>query len=274
MDAPRQPVPADFGIAEKDLSDLPQPVFGRPDNVLRKGFWLGIGAPIILCAFIPLYLLVQRDWGNLIVAFLFAPLAVTLGAGLTASVISALGSIENKVRIASSPAFRRASQYRSAVDDYRKKLRDYEQWIAAQGREYWRRQETFWRRLSGVAFENELACLFRRLGYKITQTPRTSDGGVDLILRKDDRITVVQCKAHDKKISIGVARELVASIQDFNAHDAIIACLEGVTKPVQQYIETKPIRVIDVHGILSLQKSIKFGLTDIFGCRAADKVIE
>jgi hypothetical protein len=88
---------------------------------------------------------------------------------------------------------------------------------------------------------------------------RTGDGGVDLILRKSDRITVVQCKAHGKKIPIGVARELIASMQDFNAHDAIIACLEGVTKPVQQYIATKPIRVIDVHGILSLQKSISSG---------------
>jgi HJR/Mrr/RecB family endonuclease len=250
MDAPREPLPADFGIADKDV--LPKLVFGHSKNGrFGEGFEL---VTVIFTGLIFLNLLFPGDLSEnrWIAALVLAMPMFMLAAGC----FFILGAIENKVREAISPTFRRASQYRAAMEDYRKAVAEYKNWVAAQERERLRRQEQYWRGLSGLAFENELARLFRGLGYTVSQTPRTGDGGVDLILRKDDRVTVVQCKAHDKKIPIGVARELVASIQDFNAHDAIIACLEGVTKPVQQYIATKPIRVIDVRGILSLQRGL------------------
>jgi HJR/Mrr/RecB family endonuclease len=246
MDAPRQPMPADFGIAEKDI--LPRLIFGHSKNGrFGEGFEL---VTIWLTGLIAASQI--KGQAN-------ALLAVLPMVGLATGCFFLLGVIETKVREAVSPAFRRASQYRSAMEDYRKAVAKYEDWVAAQERERLRRQEQYWRGLSGLAFENELARLFRGLGYTVSQTPRTGDGGVDLILLKNGRKTVVQCKAHDKKIPIGVARELVASIQDFKAHDAIIACLEGVTGPVQQYIATKPIRVIDVRGILSLQRALIAG---------------
>jgi hypothetical protein len=64
---------------------------------------------------------------------------------------------------------------------------------------------------------------------------------------------VVQCKAHKGRIPIGVARELCASMADFGAHDAIIACFEGVTQPVIKYIMNKPIQVLDLGDIVVLQ---------------------
>jgi Holliday junction resolvase len=250
MDAPRQPVPADFGIAEKDVGRLSKLVFGFPEDSL---FGWGLWAPTtILIALILLNLQGRGDWGHgywILALFMVMPV-VLFSSFLTACCFAVLGGIESKIRVAISPAFRRALQYRSAMDGYHKNVAEYEHWIAAQ-------EEAYWRGLSGVAFENELARLFRGVGYKVSATPPTGDGGIDLILRKDGRVTVVQCKAHDRKIPIGVARELIASMQDFNAHDAIIACLEGVTKPVQQYIATKPIRVIDVRDILLLQRSLR-----------------
>jgi hypothetical protein len=250
MDAPREPLPADFGFADKDV--LPKLIFGHSkDGRFGEGFEL---VTIFLTGLISLNLLFHGDLSEN--RWIEAFVLVLPMLGLATGCFFLLGVIETKIRMAISPAFRQASQYRSAIDDYRKKVREYEQWVAAQERERLRRQEQYWRGLSGVAFENELARLFRGLGYQVSQTPRTGDGGVDLILLKNDRKTVVQCKAHDKKIPIGVARELVASIQDFKADDAIIACLEGVTGPVQQYIAAKPIRVIDVRGILSLQRGL------------------
>jgi Restriction endonuclease len=229
------------------------PPAGSP---LRMGLWL---ATTILSALISVSLLFRLhpfrgdlSLGEFIEVLVIGPWVL----GACVGFYGFLGSVENKIKIAISPSFRRASQFRSAMDAYRKNAAKYEQWIAEQQKAYWRGQEAFWRGLSGVGFERELARLFRRLGYQVSETPQTGDGGVDLILRRDGRVTVVQCKAHDKKIPIGVARELIASMQDFHAHDAIIACLEGVTKPVQQYIATKPIRIIDVRDILSLQKSL------------------
>ena len=92
------------------------------------------------------------------------------------------------------------------------------------------------------------------MGYDVKITSITGDGGVDLILRKDGILTVVQCKAHNKRIPIGVARELRSSMLDFKADNAIIACFEGATKPVTEYIKDKAITVLDLNSILALQK--------------------
>jgi hypothetical protein len=225
MDAPRQPVPADFGVAEEDVSRLPKLVFCDPiDSSFKFGVYL---ATTILIAFVALNQFFSGDWslGNCIVALLGGPLVLVLSAGLTMGCYNVLGLIENEIRMSISPTFRRASQFRSqfrsAMAGYQINVAEYEQRIAAQEQEHRRRQEAYWRGMSGVAFEKELARLFRSLGYKVSQTPRTGDGGVDLILRKDDRITVVQCKAHGKKIPIGVARELIASMQDFSARTTL-----------------------------------------------------
>jgi len=111
--------------------------------------------------------------------------------------------------------------------------------------------------LSGVEFERELGKLFSLTGYAVSHTSSTADGGVDLLLRKDGKLTVVQCKAHKKPISISVARELFASMMDFKADNAIIACFEGVTKPVGDYIKTKRITVMTVNDIIAHQ--MKYG---------------
>ena len=142
--------------------------------------------------------------------------------------------------------FNNYQKYFDAYSNYQKEKQIYELRVAKRHGEYWRS-------LSGTAFEKELGKLFSLMGYSVDYTPSTSDGGVDLCLRKDGKLTIVQCKAHNKRIPISVARELCASIVDFRANDAIIACFEGVTKPVEVYIANKPITVLHLGDIIALQ---------------------
>jgi hypothetical protein len=158
-----------------------------------------------------------------------------------------LGWCETKLRSWASEDFRKAQAYRTASTVYLVKKREFEVWLR-------RQHEAYWRSLSGTAFEIELGKLFSMMGYNVSLTPRTGDGGVDLCLRKDGKLTVVQCKAHKKRIPIGVARELSASMVDFQANSAIIACFEGVTQPVAEYIKNKPITVLKLSEIVDLQK--------------------
>lgn len=136
--------------------------------------------------------------------------------------------------------------FQQAISKYEIDMQKKEQWVR-------RQREDYWRSLSGVQFERELADVYRSLRYKVSMTPYTGDGGVDLLLEKDNRLTIVQCKAHSKKISISVARELVASMSDFKADDAIIACFEGVTKPVYEYIKDKRISIVTIADIVEMQ---------------------
>ena len=94
------------------------------------------------------------------------------------------------------------------------------------------------------------------MGYQAQLTPANGDGGVELMLRRSGRLTVVQCKAHAKKLPIGVARELAASMADFKADEAIIACFEGVTGLVMVYVRDKSMNVITSTQIVDMQRNL------------------
>ncbi|MCE2405817.1 MAG: restriction endonuclease, partial [Dehalococcoidia bacterium] len=80
-----------------------------------------------------------------------------------------------------------------------------------------RKFQEHWMSPSGAAFERELATLYRRLGYRVESTPSSGDQGVDLVLRKDGKTTVVQCKGHQDPVGPAIARELLGSIVHFAA---------------------------------------------------------
>jgi restriction endonuclease len=53
----------------------------------------------------------------------------------------------------------------------------------------------YWLSLSDLEFEQQCAKVFRALGFAARTTPRTNDGGLDIILEKDGRRGAAQCKA-------------------------------------------------------------------------------
>ncbi|MBZ5609431.1 MAG: restriction endonuclease [Acidobacteriia bacterium] len=52
-------------------------------------------------------------------------------------------------------------------------------------------------------FEDAVAELFRRLGYKVKQTPFTRDGGKDAILRKGGKKYLLECKRYGPAQGVG-----------------------------------------------------------------------
>ena len=107
-----------------------------------------------------------------------------------------------------------------------------------------RRLRDFWMSLSGTEFERELATLYKQLGYQVQSTPTTGDEGVDLIIRKDGKKTVVQCKGYQDPVGPAIVRELFGSMIHSNADSAILACTGGFTKGVVEFAEGKPIELI------------------------------
>ncbi|MDE3016477.1 MAG: restriction endonuclease, partial [Pseudomonadota bacterium] len=59
------------------------------------------------------------------------------------------------------------------------------------------------RHLSPQQFEDEIAKMFERLGYKVEQTPYTNDYGRDAILTKGDEKAIVECKRYGEKQTSG-----------------------------------------------------------------------
>jgi restriction endonuclease Mrr len=168
-----------------------------------------------------------------------------------------LAPIERKIYCYFSPNFSKYVSYRRAFDLYILEKRAHDNQVAEHEARIIRRQEAYWRSLSGLQFEREMGNLFHAMGYSVKHTPVTADGGVDLVLEKVGKRTVVQCKAHNKKISIEVARQLVASMLDFKAQSGIIACFDGATKPVVSYVAEREITILGIKDIVEITRRLQ-----------------
>ena len=93
-----------------------------------------------------------------------------------------------------------------------------------------RRLSEHWMSLSGDAFERELGTLYRHLGYQVALTAKSGDQGIDLILRKDGKTTVVQCKGYQSPVGPAVARELFGSMIHFGAGGHVNVCVNKIRR--------------------------------------------
>lgn len=115
-----------------------------------------------------------------------------------------------------------------------------------------KKEERFWKSLSGRDFEMEMEKLFRKNGYDAKITPSSNDKGIDIILLKDNKIIIVQCKQHNKSVGPHVIRDLYGTLISSKANSAILVCTSGFTSGVYEYAKGKPIELIDIDGILKM----------------------
>lgn len=115
------------------------------------------------------------------------------------------------------------------------------------------------RGLSWQDFEHQVAEVYRQQGYQVEETGGGGpDGGVDLKLRKDGRLTIIQCK-HWKTWTVGVqpVRELFG-VQAAEKADASIFVASGrYTSEALKFAEGKPIELIDHAGFLKLVRGFQ-----------------
>ena len=108
-------------------------------------------------------------------------------------------------------------------------------------------------------FEFLVAEAYRRQGYQVEfSLGRGADGGVDLIIRRDSRTALVQCKQW-KVFSVGapVIREMFGLMTAEKADEAIIVTSGKFTREAQDFAVGKPIRLIDGSQLLALVQSVQ-----------------
>ena len=158
----RQPRPEDFGLTWSQVQTLDRV---GPTHLWRA-FW--VGAALGTAIYLRLGL-VGDDAG----------LAFSIWLG-TIVVLWWLYAGWDRVGGVFSARIRGYARFRSA-------RRAFDAWQE-------RTRRDFWQGLSGRAFEHELASLFRTHGYEVQETPYSGDEGIDLVLQRAGRTTIVQCK--------------------------------------------------------------------------------
>lgn len=108
-------------------------------------------------------------------------------------------------------------------------------------------------------FELLVGEAFRRQGYAVEETGLGgADGGIDLILRRDGKRTLVQCKQWKRQqVGVSVVREMVGLLAHHQADAVKIVCIGSYTKDAERFARSKPIELIGGDKLLEMIKSTR-----------------
>lgn len=115
------------------------------------------------------------------------------------------------------------------------------------------------RALHWAEFEQLVGEAFRRQGYEVDHTGTASgDGGVDLVLRRQGEVTLVQCKQW-KVYRVGVrpVRELLGVVAAQGADRGILITSGRFTVEAEQFADGNPIELIDGFVLAKLIASVQ-----------------
>lgn len=145
----------------------------------------------------------------------------------------------SELLIRRSKSYKRVKLYREALERYSKKI------------------EAYWVSLKGAELEYQIGELYKKLGYQIEHTSRTGDRGIDLILKKDNVTTIVQCKGYKKPVGPAIVRELFGTLSSSSADNAILVSPSGFTKGAIRTAISNDIKLVSSIDLVSIVDTLK-----------------
>lgn len=113
------------------------------------------------------------------------------------------------------------------------------------------------RQLDPVAFERFVGSLFEKMGYQVQTTPLSGDEGIDLVLRKDTKLAIVQCKRYENSVGQPIVRDLYGAMVHNKADEAYLVTTGTVTLPAQQWVVGKPLHLVDGNTLVEWIETFK-----------------
>lgn len=103
------------------------------------------------------------------------------------------------------------------------------------------------RDLAWREFEELVAESYRRQGYQVLENHRGgADGGVDIRLKKDSALHLIQCKQwKSRKVGVGVVRELYGVMTAENAYSASVVSSGMFTQEAKNFASGKNVDLVD-----------------------------
>ncbi len=102
----------------------------------------------------------------------------------------------------------------------------------------------------GIELEQRCASILRQVGWTVEETPRSRDGGVDLIATRIDEVGVedclyVQCKDHARPVGVDVVRSLLGVLPPDRHVRAILVSTSGLTPDAARLARERSVVVWD-----------------------------
>lgn len=111
--------------------------------------------------------------------------------------------------------------------------------------------------LSWREFEHLVGEWFRRQGYFVEETGGGGkDGGIDLLIRKDGRKELVQCKQwRRQRVDVATVREMWGLLQHHRADAVWVVCIGRFTPDAARFALGKPINLVSGRQLEDLIRS-------------------
>ncbi|MGB1249170.1 MAG: restriction endonuclease [Candidatus Promineifilaceae bacterium] len=106
-------------------------------------------------------------------------------------------------------------------------------------------------KLDPVEFEQFCGYLYERQGYKAHMTATSGDEGVDLLLTKNGKKEVVQCKRYQGSVGQPTVRDMYGTMLHTNSVSAAVVTTGRFTKAAEAWAANKPIQLIDGYELMS-----------------------
>jgi restriction system protein len=117
------------------------------------------------------------------------------------------------------------------------------------------------RSMSWMELEQLVSEAYRRIGYQVDDTGGGgADGGVDLVLRRQGVVTLVQCKQwKTQRVGVATVREQFGLLSHHQAAAAVIVTTGDFTPEARAFAKGKPIDLVAGPELLSLVHDVKRG---------------
>lgn len=103
--------------------------------------------------------------------------------------------------------------------------------------------------LSGLEFEKLISALMIKIGFDVTMTKQTADGGIDLVAYNNQPLVegtyIVQCKRWSSSVGEPIVRDLYGVVTSERASKGILITNSTYTNSAISFAQGKPIELID-----------------------------
>jgi HJR/Mrr/RecB family endonuclease len=110
--------------------------------------------------------------------------------------------------------------------------------------------------MDGFEFEDFLAGLYKKAGYKVFSTPKSGDQGADLVIEKDGFKIAVQAKKYSGKVNNKAVQEVVAAMKYYDCDKAMVITTGHFTKSANELAERNNVTLKDKTALNILIDSI------------------
>lgn len=101
-------------------------------------------------------------------------------------------------------------------------------------------------------FEHFCGGWFEKRGYRVKMCGLGgADGGIDLIVRKRRKVSLVQCKHWKARVGVSTVREMYGIMTAERFDGVYIVSLNGFTKDAKKWASGKPITLVSDTELLS-----------------------